>query len=142
MTCMWKPTGDRRAAAYLRQIPTWWSQLPFTDVEHHRRKAPRHAHASPPSTMKLSWGIATSVLCCTVSAARPSVSPETARLIIAQRLGLSRFHSVEHADAETIRHINAYGGRQQKLFGADDVDRSKAHLLVWVDDAEQDEATG
>jgi hypothetical protein len=94
------------------------------------------------TTMKLSWGVVASSLYCTVLAARPAVSPETARLIIAQRLGLSRFHSIEHADAETIRHINAFGGRQQKLFGEEDADRSRAHLLVWVEDAEQDEATG
>jgi hypothetical protein len=92
--------------------------------------------------MKVSWAFVASSLYCTVLAARPSVSPETARLIIAQRLGLSRFHAIGLADAETIRHINTYGGRQQKLFGADDADRSKAHLLVWVEDAEQDEATG
>ncbi|KAF1941611.1 hypothetical protein EJ02DRAFT_377347 [Clathrospora elynae] len=91
--------------------------------------------------MKLSWGFVASSLYCTVSAAKPVVSPETARLILAQRLGVSRFHSLEHADAETIRHINAYGGRQQKLFGADDAESSKAHLLVWVEDAEGDEAT-
>ncbi|OAG21719.1 hypothetical protein CC77DRAFT_1019623 [Alternaria alternata] len=91
--------------------------------------------------MKLSGAFVASSLYCAVLAARPTVSPETARLIIAQRLGLSRFHSVEHADAETIRHINTYGGRQQKLFGGDDAEQTKAHLLVWAEDAEQDEAT-
>ncbi|OAL07423.1 hypothetical protein IQ06DRAFT_238373 [Phaeosphaeriaceae sp. SRC1lsM3a] len=90
--------------------------------------------------MKLSWGLFFSSLYCTASAATPSVSPETARLIIAQRLGLSRFHSIEHADAEAIRHINAYGGRQQKLFGADDADRSRAHLLMWVEDGDEQDA--
>jgi hypothetical protein len=98
---------------------------------------------SPSTTiMKLTWGFVASSLYCTVLAARPTVSPETARLIIAQRLGLSRFHSIEHADAETIRHINEFGGRQPKLFGEEDADRSRAHLLVWVENAEQDEATG
>ncbi|KAF1830213.1 hypothetical protein BDW02DRAFT_601881 [Decorospora gaudefroyi] len=91
--------------------------------------------------MKLSGAFVASSLSCAVLAAAPSVSPQTARLIIAQRLGLSRFHAIEHADAETIRHINTYGGRQQKLFGGDDAARSKAHLLVWIADAEQDEAT-
>ncbi|KAI4661746.1 uncharacterized protein J4E78_004535 [Alternaria triticimaculans] len=91
--------------------------------------------------MKLSGAFVASSLYCTVLAARPTVSPETARLVIAQRLGLSRFHSVEHPDAETIRHINTYGGRHQKLFGADDAEQSKAHLLMWVEGAEQDEAT-
>jgi hypothetical protein len=92
--------------------------------------------------MKLSWGLFFSSLYCTASAANPSVTPETARLIIAQRLGLSRFHSIEHADAEAIRHINAYGGRQQRLFGGDDADRSKAHLLMWVEDGDQQAPTG
>jgi hypothetical protein len=92
--------------------------------------------------MKLSWGLVFSSLYCTASAANPTVSPETARLILAQRLGLSRFHSVEHADAEAIRHINAYGGRQQKLFGTEDADRSKAHLLIWIEDSDEDGASG
>jgi hypothetical protein len=92
--------------------------------------------------MKLSWGLFFSSLYCTASAARPAVSPETARLIIAQRLGLSRFHSVEHADAEAIQHINTFSGKQQTLFGGDDADKSKAHLLLWIEDGEDKEATG
>lgn len=92
--------------------------------------------------MKLSWGVFFSSLYCTASAATPSVSPETARLIIAQRLGLSRFHAIEHADAEAIRHINAFGGRKQKLFGTDDADRSRAHLLMWVEDGDEQDAAG
>ena len=70
------------------------------------------------------------------------MDPETARLIIAQRLGLSRFHSIEHADAETLGHINTFGGQQQRLFGGDVADRSRAHLLMWIENAEQDQATG
>jgi hypothetical protein len=92
--------------------------------------------------MKLSWGLFFSSLYCTASAANPSVSLETARLIIAQRLGLSRFHSIEHADAEAIRHINAYGGRQQKLFGGEDADRSRAHLLMWIEDGDEEYPSG
>ncbi|KAF2035871.1 hypothetical protein EK21DRAFT_53333 [Setomelanomma holmii] len=91
--------------------------------------------------MKLSWGVFFSSLYCTASAASPSVSPETARLIIAQRLGLSRYHSIEHADAEAIRHINVYGGRQQKLFGGESNDRSRAHLLMWIEDSNEEDAT-
>ncbi|EMD94266.1 hypothetical protein COCC4DRAFT_79511 [Bipolaris maydis ATCC 48331] len=91
--------------------------------------------------MKLSGAFLASSLSCAVLAARPTVSPETARLIIAQRLGLSRFHSLEHADADTIHHINTYGGKRQPLFGADDADVSKAHLLVWAEDVDQDEPT-
>jgi hypothetical protein len=92
--------------------------------------------------MKLSWGLFFSSLYCTASAAHASVRPETARLIIAQRLGLSRFHSIEHADAEAIQYINAFGGEQQKLFGGDDADSSKAHFLIWIEDGEDKEARG
>lgn len=112
-----------------------------TDVGHHRRsfstRTPIHLRRA---TMKLSWGLFFSSLYCTASA--DVVSPETARLIIAQRLGLSRFHSIEHADAEAIRQINAYGGRQQKLFGGDDADQSKAHLLMWLEDGSSEDASG
>jgi hypothetical protein len=119
-----------------------WSQLAFnTDVRRRRRSSTPH-YSSPPATMKLSWGLFFSSLYCTASAATPAVSPETARLIIAQRLGLSRFHSVEHADAEAIRHINAYGGRQQKLFGGADADASQARLLMWIEDGDEQDAAG
>jgi hypothetical protein len=118
------------------------SQLPSTLTFDIIAASSKHPHPSPPATMKLSWGLFFSSLYCTASAANPFVSPETARLIIAQRLGLSRFHSIEHADAEAIRHINAYGGRQQKLFGGDDADRSKAHLLMWIEDADEQGAYG
>lgn len=92
--------------------------------------------------MKPSWSFVASSLCASALAVRPSVGPETARLILAQRLGLSRYHSIAHADPETIRHINAFGGRQRKLLGGDDADQSKAHLLMWIENVEQDEATG
>lgn len=94
--------------------------------------------------MKLSWGIAAaSTLACTATATvRPAVSPDTARLILAQRLGVSRFHSLDAADATAIRHINTFGGRPRALFGRDHAGASRAHLLVWVDNAAHDEATG
>lgn len=59
-------------------------------------------------------------------------------MILAQRLGLSRFHSIKNADAEAIKNINAFGGRQQKLFG-EKADTSRARLVVWIEDG--DEAT-
>jgi hypothetical protein len=95
------------------------------------------------ATMKPSWGVLFSILYCTASAAyEPSVSPETARLIIAQRLGLARFHSIEHADTPTIQHINKYGGMQPRLFGGDVEQGTRAHLLMWIDGVEEKEATG
>ncbi|KAJ4342917.1 hypothetical protein N0V87_000634 [Didymella glomerata] len=104
--------------------------------------------------MKLSWGFVASSLYCAAAAAQNGhvftfdgsedhaapasspIGPETARLILAQRLGLSRFHSIKDADADAIKSINIYGGRQQKLFG-EDADTSRAQLLVWLEDAEE-----
>lgn len=104
--------------------------------------------------MKLSWGFVASSLYCAAAAANTGhvftfdgtkdhaapasspIDPETARLILAQRLGLSRFHSVKGADSEAIKNINTFGGRQQKLFG-EQADTSRAQLLVWLEDAEE-----
>ncbi|KAF2705169.1 hypothetical protein K504DRAFT_460434 [Pleomassaria siparia CBS 279.74] len=61
------------------------------------------------------------------------VTPETARLILAQRLGLSRFHSIKNAKDEAIVELNAYGGRAQKLFSGEDRQRTNAHVLIWVE---------
>jgi hypothetical protein len=65
-----------------------------------------------------------------------SVDPETARLILAQRLGLSQFHSINNPSESIVEQINAFGGRQRKLFGEEDPKRTQAQLLVWVDGVE------
>ena len=110
--------------------------------------------------MKLSWGFIVSSLYCAASAAheghvyvldpisRPSpqaattVDAATARLILAQRLGLSRYHSIEKTRSEeSLKQINAYGGRQQKLFGGEEADRTQAHALVWIEGVEDAEGT-
>ncbi|KAJ4322035.1 hypothetical protein N0V94_002614 [Neodidymelliopsis sp. IMI 364377] len=103
--------------------------------------------------MKLSWGFVASSLSVAAAAAKTGhvftfdasgthappasspIDPETARLILAQRLGLSRFHSIKDASAEAIKNINTFGGRQQQLFG-EQADTSKAQLLVWLEDAD------
>jgi hypothetical protein len=102
--------------------------------------------------MKLSWGLAASCAAAAAAAqlghvhvcdgpapssAAPSSSPvdaDTARLILAHRLGLDRFHAIAAPDAAALRQINAYGGRQSRLFGARPDDASRAHVLVWLDD--------
>ena len=143
--------GESPASSASRRRRFHW-----TDVRYHGRSS-NTTIPSPPATMKLSWGFVFSSLYCSVAAAKPgrvyvydpvakappqpqSVSPETARLILAQRLGLSRFHSIQHANDETIQQLNAYGGRQQKLFGREDRERTRAHVLVWIEDVE--DATG
>lgn len=105
--------------------------------------------------MKLSWGFITSSLYCAASAAQqgnvylfdpvPKTSPQaattvdatTARLILAQRLGLSRFHTIERSRSEeSLKQINAFGGQHQKLFGGEPADRTQAHALVWIEGVE------
>lgn len=46
----------------------------------------------------------------------PSISPITARLLLAQRLGLSKYHSLEAADEITLEILNAFGGEQRRIF--------------------------
>ncbi|KAF2650217.1 hypothetical protein K491DRAFT_782797 [Lophiostoma macrostomum CBS 122681] len=109
--------------------------------------------------MKPSWSLLLSSIYCSAAASQlghvfvydpvskaapqqpPSVSAETARLILAQRLGLSRFHSIKQASEEVIAQINTYGGRRQQLFGAGkDKEQSLSHTLVWIDDVEEIDA--
>ncbi|KAF1959403.1 hypothetical protein CC80DRAFT_490331 [Byssothecium circinans] len=105
--------------------------------------------------MKLSWGLAFSSLYCAASAAQEahvyiydataatttqapsSVNPVTARLILARRLGLSKFHSLEHLNKDSIQQLNAFGGKQPKLFGGEG---RKDHELLWINDVEDFEA--
>ncbi|KAF1997434.1 hypothetical protein P154DRAFT_280587 [Amniculicola lignicola CBS 123094] len=104
--------------------------------------------------MKLSWGVIASSLSCAASAsasrvghvyvhdvqdrdaaaAPPSVSPETARLILAKRLGLSQFHSIQDASDDVIGQLNTYGGKRQTLFSSDP--SRNAQVLIWVDHVE------
>ncbi|KAF2013553.1 hypothetical protein BU24DRAFT_424550 [Aaosphaeria arxii CBS 175.79] len=108
--------------------------------------------------MKLSWSFAVSSLFISASAAskaghvfvydpasakaaplQSSVTPETARWILAQRLGVSQFHSIDDPSEEAIEQLNAYSGRTQTLLGGDNSnerDLSEARVLVWIDDVE------
>lgn len=47
-----------------------------------------------------------------------TVTPETARLILASRLGLDRYHSLGSANEDTINAVNKFGA-QQELFTSD-----------------------
>ena len=104
--------------------------------------------------MKLSWGFIVSSLCGSIEAASKaghvyvwdssskapssqlaSVSPATARLVLAQRLGVSKFHSIQEATPSIIHAVDEFGGRPVKLFVGDE-DRNDAHALVWIDGVE------
>ena len=61
------------------------------------------------------------------------VSTETARLIIAQRLGLSQYHSLKGVDEQTIRQLNELGGSPQRLLSKGYGGSSPAKLLLIVE---------
>lgn len=62
-----------------------------------------------------------------------SISPNTARLLLAQRLGLSQYHSLGQANEDDLGILNTYGGIQQQLFGNDDLLRSANKLIIIVE---------
>lgn len=57
-----------------------------------------------------------------------SLSPETARLVLAQRAGVEAYHDLTSRDAEAIAAINDFG-RRQPLFAARD-EAQRALILV------------
>ena len=48
----------------------------------------------------------------------PSISANTARLLLAQRLGLSTYHELGNVDDHTFEILNAYGSNRQTLFAS------------------------
>ena len=63
----------------------------------------------------------------------PSVSPTTARLLLAQRLGLSQYHSLKNADASTIEQLNSLDLSQTPIFRDEELDEKVARVLVIVE---------
>ncbi|KAF1812378.1 hypothetical protein P152DRAFT_397601 [Eremomyces bilateralis CBS 781.70] len=59
----------------------------------------------------------------------PSVSAETARLILAQRLGLGQFHSIPEDDAQVLDVLNRFGA-SAPLFQATPVSKQPKALVV------------
>ena len=71
----------------------------------------------------------------------PLISPQEASLIFAYRLGLSQYHNVQYADESGLRHLNTFGGSQQKLFSTEEQDWSAGagKILVVVEGVEHPE---
>ncbi len=67
-----------------------------------------------------------------------TASPETARLIIAQRLDLSQYHSLSSIDDLTLQQLNAFGGEPARFFGDEDA-TTPAKLLVLIDGVQEPE---
>ena len=69
-----------------------------------------------------------------------SLTPSEARLVIAERLGLSRYHSLREADERSLRAINAFGAQSQSLFTSQHADPPR-HALAIIEGIVEPEGT-
>lgn len=60
----------------------------------------------------------------------PTLTPEQARLVFAQRLGASQHHRLGDADKSTLAYINKFGGHGASLF--QETSKYKAAELVLI----------
>ena len=67
----------------------------------------------------------------------PSISPNTARLLFAQRLGLSQYHSLQDTDESTLEILNVYGGKQQQIFTQKERSWDAEKLLLVVEGVDE-----
>jgi hypothetical protein len=68
----------------------------------------------------------------------PSISPLEARLLFAQRLGLSSYDSLGDVSDSTLELLNLYGGAQKQLFHEEQW-QSPSRLLAIVEGVEHPE---
>ena len=59
-----------------------------------------------------------------------SIQPATARILLAQRLGLSQFHSLGDIDESTLNLLREYGGEDSAIFGDGAVLSSDKSLYI------------
>lgn len=67
------------------------------------------------------------------------VSPTAARLLFAQRLGLSQYHTIDRADENTIELINRFGGTQDLVFNDSNESKTDQKVLIFVENIEHPE---
>lgn len=60
----------------------------------------------------------------------PSLTPEQARLVFAQRLGTSQYHGLGDATESTISYINQFGGAHESLFQHPAKDKAAELVLI------------
>ncbi|KAL9581301.1 MAG: hypothetical protein Q9212_003977 [Teloschistes hypoglaucus] len=67
-----------------------------------------------------------------------ALSPATIRLLLARRLGLSQYHSLEGVDESALKLLNNYGGEQRALFSADEQQQQqdRQRNLIVIDGVE------
>ena len=68
----------------------------------------------------------------TTSRTPPTLSPEEARLVFAQRLGVSQYHGLGDASETTLSYISQFGGPQETLFQSLANDKA-AELILLVE---------
>ena len=68
-----------------------------------------------------------------------NVTPPTARLLLAHRLGLLQFHNLENGDDLTLSILNRFTESQSSLFSNSDEDEKVPKLLVIVEGIEDPE---
>ena len=71
------------------------------------------------------------------TASHETIDPPTARLIFAQRLGLSPFYDIEDVDEDAIQRINAFGGVHEQLLGRNAGSSTPSRIFILVDDVEK-----
>lgn len=60
----------------------------------------------------------------------PTLLPEEARLVFAQRLGVSEYHGLGDVSESALSHINKFGGPQESLF--EELAHDKAAELILI----------
>lgn len=70
-----------------------------------------------------------------------SISSITARLLFAQRLGISQYHSLKDADEVSIELLNEFGcgGAEEQIFQDKDKERRLDKLLVFIENVQHPE---
>lgn len=65
------------------------------------------------------------------------INAQTARLIFAQRLGLSQFHTLSTTDDEALRRINDFGGWQRPLFAPEKPAEGPSKVMIVVEGVDE-----
>lgn len=71
-----------------------------------------------------------------VTTENPTLPADTARLVLAQRLGLSSFHALEDSSEQSLGYINQYAAPQERLF-SDGSSTKTPRAIVIVEDGRQ-----
>ena len=69
-------------------------------------------------------------------AAEQALSPIATRLLLARRLGLSQYHSLEGADEALLKLLNDFGGEQRALLSTEEQWQGHQRNLIVVDGVE------